>query len=270
MINILLSTYNSEKYLKEQLNSILDQTFAEWLVIVRDDQSNDSTVEILNSYTLKYPDKFTIIKNGNVNLGPCKSFEKLLESAKDEYIMFCDHDDVWLSNKLELLVNKIKETENVFSNKPVLVHSDLYVVDNNLNIISESFWEYSNLKPEYSLDYKKIAIRNCVTGCSLIFNKKTIDYILPFPNFISMHDRWVAMVVAYYGRIAWINDKTVLYRQHENNVIGAQKNKSFISKVFNFNLIILFINNIIILKMLKKIDKRFSIFQFIYLKCSLR
>jgi len=139
-IAILLPTYNSGKYLREQIDSIVAQSFSNWRLWVRDDGSNDSTLSILLDYQRRLGRKIIIIKDNKGNLGACKSFEALLESCPSSYIMFCDHDDVWLPFKIEKTFHKMKEIESQYPQKPLLVFSDLKVVDKDLNLISNSMW----------------------------------------------------------------------------------------------------------------------------------
>ena len=222
-ITILLSSYNGEKYLKEQLDSLFAQTYKNFQIIVRDDGSTDKTKYILNEYEKNYPNKVQIIEDGIGNLGSSKSFMKLLEYSSDcEYVMFCDQDDVWLPEKIEMSINKIKELE-VESNKniPLLVFTDLTVVDEKLNIINKSYWNYQKLIPSITNDWKKLLSQNVITGCTIIMNKKAKEVCLPFTLEMMIHDQWIGVNVSKYGKIGYLNEQTILYRQHGNNVEGA-------------------------------------------------
>lgn len=222
-ITILLSSYNGEKYLKEQLDSLFAQTYKNFQIIVRDDGSTDKTKYILNEYEKNYPNKVQIIEDSIGNLGSSKSFMKLLEYSSDcEYVMFCDQDDVWLPEKIEMSINKIKELE-VESNKniPLLVFTDLTVVDEKLNIINKSYWNYQKLIPSITNDWKKLLSQNVITGCTIIMNKKAKEVCLPFTLEMMIHDQWIGVNVSKYGKIGYLNEQTILYRQHGNNVEGA-------------------------------------------------
>ena len=222
-ITILLSSYNGEKYLKEQLDSLFAQTYKNFEIIVRDDGSTDKTKYILNEYEKNYPNKVQIIEDSIGNLGSSKSFMKLLEYSSDcEYVMFCDQDDVWLPEKIEMSINKIKELE-VESNKniPLLVFTDLTVVDEKLNIINKSYWNYQKLIPSITNDWKKLLSQNVITGCTIIMNKKAKEVCLPFTLEMMIHDQWFGVNVSKYGKIGYLNEQTILYRQHGNNVEGA-------------------------------------------------
>ena len=219
---ILLSTYNGEKYIKEQLDSLLSQTRKNFEILIRDDGSSDNTINIILEYQKKYPKEIRYIKDDLGNLGSSKSFIKLLEYSDSEYIMFCDQDDIWLPEKIEKSINKIKELE-VESNKniPLLVFTDLTVVDEKLNIINKSYWNYQKLIPSITNDWKKLLSQNVITGCTIIMNKKAKEVCLPFTLEMMIHDQWIGVNVSKYGKIGYLNEQTILYRQHGNNVEGA-------------------------------------------------
>jgi len=182
MIDILLSTYNGITYLREQIESILNQSFADWYLIIRDDGSMDDTAVVIDEYCKQYPQKIKKITDNLGNLGVIRSFEILLENSTANYIMFCDQDDYWLPDKIYISFNKIKQMENQFGNNiPLLVHTDLKVVDKNRNLISESLWKYTKLKPEIlDANIYYMSLCNCVTGCTVLINKKAKEISLPF------------------------------------------------------------------------------------------
>jgi glycosyltransferase involved in cell wall biosynthesis len=223
MVEILLSTYNGDKFLNDFLNSLLTQSYKNWKLIVRDDGSKDKTIDILESFSQKYPEKVEIIKDSMGNLGPWKSFFHLLKYSKEKYVMFADQDDIWLPKKIEITLNKMILSEKKFGeNYPILIHTDLKVVDQNLNNIAESFWQYQNLNPEHkSLNY--LLVQNNVTGCTVMINKSLKNLINPFPTKAIMHDRWIAIVASAFGTINYVPESTILYRQHNNQNIGARK-----------------------------------------------
>lgn len=223
-IDILLATYNGEDYLEEQLKSIENQTYDNWHLIVRDDASKDNTLRILESFKKKFPDKTTIINDHDFSGSAKNNFFKLFHYSKNEYICCCDQDDVWLENKLEIMYNEMKklQKENT-SNIPLLVYSDLYVVDKNMKVIAKSFFEYS-LFNKNALTINDFLLENYVTGCAMMFNKKLNEYMLKKYNLekIYMHD-WLAALIAYsFGKGKFINISLVKYRQHEKNSVGAK------------------------------------------------
>jgi len=223
-ITICLSTYNGTKHIEQQLDSIINQTYSDWLLKIRDDGSVDGTFEILQKYAQKYEDKIQIIGDGNENIGVTQSFAKLIESCATDYIMLCDQDDVWLSDKIELSFKAIKKLEaETEKSKPLLVFTDAKVVDENLNVLNNSFWETQKITPKICNNYKKLLALNAVTGCTVIFNRFLVSHILPMPDFLKVHDGWIAVNAAYYGKLDYIQQPTMLYRQHTTNVFGAHK-----------------------------------------------
>ena len=265
-IDILLSTYNSEAYIEELLESLYSQSYKNWRLIIRDDGSSDSTLVILNKQKKINPEKFQLIENNKIQLGPKKSYEKLLEQSTADYIMFCDHDDHWLSHKIEDSLNKIKELENRSPDKAALVFTDLIITDQDLKPINKSFWKYSKINPDNIHSVYKLAINNPVVGCTVMINKKAKSLILPIPDEAIMHDWWAALKVAEAGIIGYIEQPSILYRQHDLNKIGADKVGFlyFLKRVFGFSKTIK--QNRDAYKMLKALDKKYSGFKMIWYK----
>ncbi len=221
-IAILLATYNSHKFICEQLDSIYSQTYNNVFIYIRDDGSTDNTIEIIDSYRQKYSNIF--ILNDNIkNRGTLCSFMWLLEHVDANYYMFCDHDDVWLPQKIEISLKKMETISNRNSKVPIIVCSDLVVVDEHLKIINNSFWDYMKLRPSLLSQKKYIYTCNFVTGCTMLINRKAKDVSFPFYGAI-MHDSWISLrVIENDGIINYISKPLVLYRQHGNNVFGAKK-----------------------------------------------
>jgi Glycosyltransferases involved in cell wall biogenesis len=154
---ILLATYNSEKYLKVQIDSILAQSFSDFTLYIRDDGSTDSTISIIDEYLKLFPN-IIFLKDNQKNRLSLGSFMWMLENVNADYYMFSDHDDYWLENKVELTLNKMLAVESVGSKKPVIIHTDLKVVDTNLNEIAPSFWKYSKIDPKLLVNFNFLAV----------------------------------------------------------------------------------------------------------------
>lgn len=233
MVDILMSTYNGEKYLAEQIDSLLNQTYISWHLIIRDDGSTDKTLSVIYDYCNQYPEQISLLRDDKGNVGSIHSFELLLQNSKADYMMFCDQDDVWLQNKIETMLAKMQNLETKYGKgTPILVHSDLFVVDENLNEICSSFWEFAGIKPCFiNKDISLLGISNTVTGCASIMNKALQMKSLPFPQHTKMHDAWIGLCAKKYGVLEYFEQPTVLYRQHRNNVIGAVKKESFFDKI---------------------------------------
>lgn len=221
---ILLATYNGEKYLRQQIDSILNQSFSDYMLYIRDDNSTDSTKNIIKEYVLKYPEKIKEIKDNKIANGARNNFLLLLKHVyglkKYSLFMFCDQDDVWQKNKIELTINEYDKV--IDKNIPILIHTDLYVVDKNLNMIYKSFFQYSKLKKDY-VKFNNYLIQNNVTGCTVCINKKLVDLINFDIKYIFMHDWYFALIASAFGQVIFINNQTVYYRQHGQNVVGAKK-----------------------------------------------
>ena len=218
-VDVLLATHNGEKYIKEQIDSILNQTYPNIQLFISDDASTDKTREILKQY--EQNDKVKIFYQEK-NLGYIRNFEFLLEKVESDLYMLSDQDDVWKKEKIEKSVEKL-ENENLD-----LVFGDLEVVDENLNTIYDSFDKYMKLtrKIEKCLDsYKLQYLYNCVTGCTVLSKKQLLDKILPLPknSKYMVHDYWIGLMVALNGKVGYLKETYIRYRQHGDNQVGLGK-----------------------------------------------
>ena len=226
MIYIIMSTYNGADYVQQQLDSILAQTEQDWQLLIRDDGSSDGTMQILTAYAESRPDKIRIIDNGGQNVGVVRSFELLLEQCSEaDYVQLADQDDVWKPDKLSKCLGRMKEAEDKYGTYcPLIVHCDLVVTDSSLNPIAPSFWQYANIHPEI-LDHNAhyLAICNSAQGCAAMINHAAVAAVLPFREGVYMHDAWIGLkVLVSGGHIIALPEALMFYRQHDDNVIGAQ------------------------------------------------
>jgi glycosyltransferase involved in cell wall biosynthesis len=220
-IDILLTTYNGERFLAVQIESILSQTYTDWKLLIRDDGSNDQTIKIINHYVKQFPDKIIHIDDTNKNLGVTRNFERLMEHSTAPYLMFCDQDDIWLNEKIEKSLMKIQAMEKIYgSHIPLLVYTDLSVCNEKGDIISDSFWKYQGGDPTVPLNHAKALVQNNATGNTMIFNRSLLNNALPFSSNAVMHDWWLALTALYLGKIDYLSIQTIMYRQHNNNVSG--------------------------------------------------
>lgn len=220
-IDILMSTYNGERYIREQLDSLFSQTTTGWRLIIRDDGSIDGTCQIIFEYQKNNPGKILFIKDDE-RLGACQSFFRLMSYSNAQYIFFCDQDDVWLNNKIELQLYIMQKMErNSLDGCPVLVHSDLRVVDDYLELISESFWKYQKIKPKSMCGLNRALVQNYVTGCTMLVNKPLLECAKSGALNPIMHDWWMLLIATIKGKVVDMEKATVLYRQHTENDIGA-------------------------------------------------
>lgn len=231
-VEILLSTYNGEKYLPAFLDSLFSQTNQDWLLRIRDDGSSDNTLAVVKSYSDAHPGRVVLQKDELGNIKPKRSFEELLKACEADYIFFADEDDVWLPEKVEHTLAKMKESEMQTPNLPIVVCTDLKVADGDLNIISDSMWHYSRICPQLFHDKDYSVINPVATGCTMLINKAARGASLPFHAMARMHDGWIVMrTVLSGGRLVPLFESTMLYRQHNGNQIGAlYKEKGFFRK----------------------------------------
>ena len=169
-IAILMATYNGEKFLREQIDSLFTQTYQDWHLYVHDDGSTDSTISIVKEYIDNHPGRITLMDYPSQG-GACKNFLSMLDRVDAPYYMFCDQDDVWLPEKIEREYSEIRELERrEVSLKPIVVYSNLIVTDSDLNIISPSLWEIAGIYPEFVNSFGEMAANTLMSGCTMIFN----------------------------------------------------------------------------------------------------
>jgi rhamnosyltransferase len=221
---ILLSTYNGEKYLAAQLDSLIAQTHSDWILLIRDDGSTDNTLNILQCYVAKDA-RIQLINDNLGNLNVIKSYACLMEEAikrQEPYIFFCDQDDIWLSHKMQTTINLLQQIEdNSSARTPVLVHTDLHVVDSQLNTIHNSYLQFEGLKRNPASPLNTLLINNYITGCTVGMNRALLQLAAPMPDSVRMHDWWCGLCAAASGVIGFIDEPTILYRQHGNNSVGS-------------------------------------------------
>lgn len=217
MISVCIATYNGEKYLREQIDSILSQLSDNDEVIISDDSSNDSTISILESYE---DARIKIYRNQKFK-SPIYNFENAIKHAKGDVIFLCDQDDIWLPNKVNIMVDALKNSDLVLSNCKIL--------DASLNISDRYFFEVNRSHKGFFNNL----IKNSYIGCCMAFRKSILNYTLPFPKNLAMHDLWIGLSVEFRGKTTFLNEPLMLYRRHGNNVSssGEKSKNSFMYKI---------------------------------------
>lgn len=231
---ILLATYNGNAFLSEQLESILSQADG-WELLVRDDDSSDGTQNLIHNRVAKGA-PIIFINDGKSQLGARGNFARLLEIAGQkgaEYCTLSDQDDLWLPSKLTKQLKQMKFLEQKFPHCPILLHTDLEVVNRNLESIHPSFMHYQGIRHEESNPLNVLLCQNFVTGSTAIINRALLDMALPIPEAALMHDWWLALCAAVFGRLEYNPQPTVKYRQHEHNVIGAKRIRRLMNPLKN-------------------------------------
>ena len=213
-IDILMATYNGEKYLAEQLDSIINQTYHNWNLLIRDDNSTDRTLEIIQDYQKK-DNRIKLLKDNKGNLGIVKNFEELLKNSESEFIMFSDQDDIWVENKLDMYLKMIEKIKN----KGFMIHSDAILFDKNKsNILKDTFIS----KKAINRGLENVFFNYFVQGATILISKEIKNFILPFPKEVYLHDRYIHLISELFFERIFVNKALIYYRQHGDNQIGAK------------------------------------------------
>ena len=230
-VTILLAAYNGRAFVRETIESILAQDCDDWRLVLSDDGSG--TTDILKEYADAYPERIELHRSGLRFGSAQKHFMYLLaQYAKSPYVMFCDQDDVWHPDKVRrtLAVMREREQKSLEENDglcPVMVHTDLRVVDEKLQPMDESFMHYQRLDGA-RLWLPQLLMQNVVTGCTVMINRPLTRMALKgakAPEMI-MHDWWIALVASAFGEAVFLPEATIDYRQHGGNVVGARNASS--------------------------------------------
>ena len=223
-ISVIIPTYNRAAYISDAVESVLAQTYPDYEIIVVDDGSNDNTVEIIQEFA-KADKRIIPVDSATGNIGPCRSFNILANHAaslRADYLMFADQDDFWqpwkIANTLELLLDAEKTLP---ANTPVLVHTDLQVVDSQLNSLSNSYLARQHMYNAGNRALNVLLSQNYITGCTVMANKHLMSLAQPIPEPAIMHDWWYGLCASVAGKILFIEKPTIKYRQHPDNVYGS-------------------------------------------------
>ncbi|WP_241570078.1 glycosyltransferase family 2 protein [Rosenbergiella collisarenosi] len=218
-IGIALATYNGSKYIEVMLDSIRKQSYQEFHVHICDDGSTDNTISVIKDTQLYKDGKITIHCNDGGH-GAMRNFRRSIEFCNEGYIVLCDQDDFWVDDKLEIMLNRMLKQEEKYGIIPLLVFSDLDIVDANLNTMHSSFFKAS-IKNSSCKKPQDFMINNHVPGCAMMFNHKSKSYFEPIPESTRMHDWWIIFIISLYGQIDFEEMPLIKYRQHDNNTIGV-------------------------------------------------
>lgn len=231
---MLLATYNGAEFLAQQLDSILQQTWPNLVIVIRDDHSTDNTAELIRSFASEHPDRVHRVKVDGMRGGAKDNFSTLIGYVLEHkvqlgleraYMMFSDQDDIWRPEKMERQARLMFQVEESGTGTPVLVHCDLHVVDAALQPIADSFIRYQGLDARRN-GFGQLLISNLVTGCTMFINEALAEKAVPVPPEAVMHDWWLGLVAAAFGEIAFLPEQLVEYRQHENNTLGAREHRT--------------------------------------------
>jgi glycosyltransferase involved in cell wall biosynthesis len=236
-VNIIMAVYNGSKFIGEQLESVLNNDYSDWVLWIFDDGSTDETESIVRKHQTDYKDKIKYIKNSS-NLGVTHNFLKGLsyavkeeESTNNSYFMFCDQDDVWYSDKISDTLRYMLKLEKKYgNNKPAAVFTDVNVVDSDLMTIHPSFHRSNHLDAR-NTDLPHLLMENKLIGCSTMINYSLAGKVSVKPDmYIRYHDWWIGLLAASCGNIGYLPKATMAYRQHGNNLVGDQNFVGYVKK----------------------------------------
>ena len=213
-----MAAFNGEKYIRRQIDTILPQLGHEDELVISDDSSTDSTIVIIKSYG---DDRIRLLENANFK-SPVFNMENALKHARGEYIFLADQDDVWLPGRIEKTKEKLQEND--------LVVCNAFVVDQNENLIQDSFYKWNDSAP----GFWKNLMKNSFLGCSMAFNRKILQAALPFPKQIAMHDVWIGLLTECVGKVKFMDERLIYYRRHADNFVASILRDDTHPSDFNF------------------------------------
>ncbi|MDR3121069.1 MAG: glycosyltransferase family 2 protein [Clostridiales bacterium] len=246
MVSILLAAYNGERHIARQLDSLLAQKERDFRIFIRDDRSSDATFRIAREYAANNPERIFAVQNDVNSGGSRQNFLRMIAEYRDDYLMLCDQDDVWLPEKIGTELAKMREMEcRHGKDTPLLVHSGLRVVDERLTLVSPgrggaTLARQLNIDPEKTALHE-LLVQNVLTGCTILYNRALAELVAAgvaaggrqpetadkaANDAIIMHDWWLGLVASAFGRIAYIREPLILYRQHAQNAVGSKNTRS--------------------------------------------
>ena len=222
-VEILLATLNGAGFLPELLASLYAQTHRDFRILARDDGSSDGTAAILRHQLEAHAGRFALLEDEDGGLGARGNFDRLMGASSAGYTMFCDQDDRWKPGKVAVTLDAMHAAEARYgAGTPILVHTDLQVVDENLQELGESYWRYQRLRPELAGRFERTLVQNAVTGCTVMANRALLERAGPVPAAAVLHDWWLALVASAFGVVIAVPEATVAYRQHGGKEVGAK------------------------------------------------
>jgi Glycosyl transferase family 2 len=249
VVLVLLPVYNGARFLTQQIESVLNQTGVQVLLMCRDDGSTDASADLLREHQQRWPDQVHLIEDALGNLGASGNFSRLMHAAlafdvpapwadRPSYVALSDQDDLWHSDKLATAVAEIRRLEQAHPGQPALVHSDLRVIAEDGQEIAPSMARYQGLQTQRS-GFAAQLLSNTLTGCTSLMNRALLEKGLPVPPEAVMHDWWLSLVASSLGCRTYLDTPLIDYRQHASNAIGAKAKdqpvvfKSIIHRLFD-------------------------------------
>lgn len=223
-VDILLPTYNGAPFLATLLESLVQQTTTDFRILTYDDASTDDSEKIIDSFSKKLHIE-RIPNSAQVNSGARESFHRLMHHATSSCVMFCDQDDIWKPSKIERGLTALRNAQSRYGAIPILIFSDLEIIDANNTCIANSFITYSGVNTACLPDPYYLIFRNPAPGCSIIVNNMLIKATVPIDKKAIMHDWWMVIDAALGGKIIFLDEVLVSYRVHDKNALGTKPDR---------------------------------------------
>ena len=235
-IIILMATYNGENHLAEQLDSIINQSYTNWHMIIRDDESTDSTPKIIKDYAER-ESRISVFEDDNGNGGQCKNFDSLMKFSLAQYVetnntyfMFADQDDFWYDKKIQASLEEIVDIEKeVGRSLPILVYTNYMQSDTNLQNLKKVYTSDMNFRPRELAS--RLLIQNWVMGCTTIINLSLLKVSIEIPKEAENHDNWMAKLCSLVGHIGYIHEPTMIHRIHSSNVTTSTNTTNYTNRI---------------------------------------
>lgn len=230
MVSVVLASFNGEKYIKNQIDSVLNQSYGGLTLVISDDGSTDNTPAIIRDYEKRYPGRVKSLNHKEHSGSAQNNFFRLLREVSDDYIMLCDQDDIWLPDKVESTLREMKAMEKAYGRDiPLLVHSDLSVTDKEGRICHKSMARHQKIKVSDNR-LSHYLVENNITGNTVMINKGFHRFLKSTPKECVMHDWWLGLLASCFGKIRYIDRPLILYRQHGGNQLGSQSGMEQLAK----------------------------------------
>ena len=224
-VDILLATRNGDQFLSAQLQSLLDQDWQDFRLLVRDDGSSDNTPDILNDFTNRFGDRMTVLSDRTPSGSAKANFARLLEESTSDYILFSDQDDVWLPSRISETIRLLDEAaERYGPEEPIYAFTDVKAVRRDLSIIDESYFRFKKIDPRIVEHLSQCIVCPPMLGCASGINRSLRDLCLPIPtDQVTGHDWWALLLAVSAGKAVYSLEATLLYRQHGGNASGQMQ-----------------------------------------------
>lgn len=226
-VHIVMATYNGEKYIREQLDSLLSQTYQNISVEICDDGSTDMTLAIAKEYCAE-DSRVSLVENEK-NQGYVRNFLHGIKRSEADYVMLCDQDDIWNADKVAITLSAMQGAEQEMPGVPILVYTDAMNYDSRTKKDIGRFHKASHLQVK-KVDTPHLFMENKCIGCTIMLNRSLVMCVEDMPEEIRVHDWWLALIAAHFGQIVYVDKATLRYRQHDDNMIGGDSYHSYVQE----------------------------------------